>query len=268
MTSALAALAAALAAFAVYRLAAARSQPGLGDLLAEYLRPATREPGRLDRHERAKWGPATAARLGAAALGAGAGALFAAGHLFTSAIPSQAPVLIGLGAAAGLLAQRISRKRAAETRAARLLRELPTVADTLALAILAGESVAGAIERFAGSSRGVAAEELGEALGRHRAGDGLPEALARATGITAHPEGGRLYDLLGHAHHTGGRLADSLSDLAVDYRAALARDLTAEGGRRALAAYGPILALMVPVTLLFLMYPTLAGLAALSSPSP
>jgi len=128
--------------------------------------------------------------------------------------------------------------------------------------------VGGAIERFAAASSGVAAEELGRALARHRAGSGLAEALTRAAAVTAHAEAGRLYDLLGHAHRTGGRLADALADLAVDYRAALARDLTAEGGRRAIAAYGPILALMVPVTLLFLMYPTLAGLAALSSPSP
>ncbi len=102
----------------------------------------------------------------------------------------------------------------------------------------------------------------------HRTGRGLPEALNLASARSAHAEAGRLYDLLGHAHRSGGRLADSLADLAVDYRAALARDLTAEGGRRALAAYGPILALMVPVTLLFLMYPTLTGLAALSSPAP
>jgi tight adherence protein C len=127
--------------------------------------------------------------------------------------------------------------------------------------------VGGALERFVGGSRGVAAEELGAVLADHRAGRGLAEALNRAAGVAAHAEAGRLYDLLGHAHRTGGRLADALADLAVDYRAALARDLTAEGGRRALAAYGPILALMIPVTLLFLMYPTLAGLAALSSPT-
>ena len=94
------------------------------------------------------------------------GGLFAAGHLFTSAIPAQAPALIGLGAAAGLLAQRIRRKRAVEGRASRLLRELPTVADTLALSVLAGESVGGAIERFVRSSAGVAAEELRSGPGR------------------------------------------------------------------------------------------------------
>ena len=252
----------------MFLLAVARPRIALGDRLGGYVRPASSPESAAERPLRVRPGPAVAARVGATAAGAGVGALFAAGHLFTAAIPSQAPALIGLGAAAGLLAQRIRRKRAAAGRAARLLRELPTVADTLALSVLAGDSVGAAIERFAAASSGVAAEELGAALVRHRAGSGLAEALTRAAAITAHAEAGRLYDLLGHAHRTGGRLADALADLAVDYRAALARDLTAEGGRRAIAAYGPILALMVPVTLMFLMYPTLAGLAALSSPSP
>ena len=73
-----------------------------------------------------------------------------------------------------------------------------------------------------------------------------------------------MYTLLTHAHDTGGRLADALADLSTDYRAMLARYLTAEGGKRALATYGPVLALMVPVTLLFLLYPTLAGLRSLA----
>ena len=261
-------LAALLAGAAVFLISNARPALGLGERLGRYLRSGAASEASAGRDRRALRGPAAAARLTSAAAGAGAGALFAAGHLFTSAIPAQAPALIALGAAAGLLAHRIRRKRAAEERASRLLRELPTVADTLALSVLAGASVGGAIERFTAGSAGVAAEELGEALAEHRTGRGLGEALSRAASATAHAEAGRLYDLLGHAHRTGGRLADALADLAVDYRATLARDLTAEGGRRALAAYGPILALMVPVTLLFLMYPTLAGLAALSSPSP
>jgi tight adherence protein C len=261
-------LAAFLAAAGVFLTAAAGPRLAVGDRLGRYLAADDPPEPPTGRARRIPTGPAAAARLTAAASGAGVGALFAAGHLFTAAIPAQAPALIGLGAAAGVLAQRIRRKRAADNRASRLLRELPTVADTLALSVLAGESVGGAIERFVSSSRGVAAEELGEALADHRAGSGLAEALARTASSTAHAEAGRLYDLLGHAHRTGGRLADALADLAVDYRAALARDLTAEGGRRALAAYGPILALMVPVTLIFLMYPTLAGLNALSSPTP
>jgi tight adherence protein C len=262
-----AAIAALLAAGAVFLVAIGGHRQSLAERITSYLAPAGPTPAPLPSGA-LRLGPAAATRLGAAAAGAGIGGLLAAGHLFTTAIPASAPALIALGAAAGLLGHRIRRKRAQEAGALRLRRELPTVADTLALSVLAGESVAGAIERFVTTSAGVAAGELGTVVAEHRAGCGLPEALVLAAGRSAHAEAGRLYDLLGHAHRTGGRLADALADLAVDYRAALARDLTAEGGRRALAAYGPILALMVPVTLLFLMYPTLAGLAALSSPSP
>jgi tight adherence protein C len=261
------ALAALCAGTALYLLTAGRRRRAMAQRLEAYLNPPASGPSAAAPPPR-RIGEAAASQLAAAAAGAGLGALVAAGHLFIAAIPAQAPALIALGAAAGLLVHRIRRKRAAAERATRLLRELPTVADTLALAVLAGESVAGAAERFAGGARGVASDELQAALARHRSGTGLTEALTEAAASTAHPEAGRLYDLLGHAHRTGGRLADALADLAVDYRATLARDLTAEGGRRALAAYGPILALMVPVTLVFLMYPTLTGLAALSSAAP
>lgn len=264
------ALAALLTAGAVFLLGTAGRRVAFGERLAAYLAPAAGSPfplpGRSRR--RARLPAAVTSRLGPAAAGAAGGWLLASGYLFIEAVPSAAPSLMALGAGAGLLGQRLHRRHAAETRALRLRRELPTVADTLALSVLAGESVAGAVEHFAAASQGVAAAEMAAITAQHRAGCGLPEALNLAAARSAHAEAGRLYDLLGHAHRSGGRLADALADLAVDYRAALARDLTAEGGRRALAAYGPILALMVPVTLLFLMYPTLTGLAALSSPAP
>jgi len=180
-----------------------------------------------------------------------------------SVSPRQVVGFALAGAAAGGLIQRAVGSTRRQRRAIRLHQELPTVADTLALHILAGESVSTAIGRFTTVARGVAAEEFRAVL--PMASGGLEESLRQASVVTAHPEGARLYDLLGHAHRTGGRLAEALTDLAVDFRAGLARDLTAEGGRRALTTYGPILALMIPVTLLFLMYPTLAGLSALSS---
>jgi len=263
------ALAALLAAGAVFLLGTAGRRLAVGERLASYLSPAAGSPRPLPAGKIRHAVPAAvASRLGAAGAGLAGGWLLSSGNLFVEPAPGSAPALLALGAGAGLLGQRLHRRHAAEARALRLRRELPTVADTLALSVLAGESVAGAVEHFAAGSQGVAAEEMGAIAADHRSGRGLPEALNLASTRSAHAEAGRLYDLLGHAHRSGGRLADSLADLAVDYRAALARDLTAEGGRRALAAYGPILALMVPVTLLFLMYPTLTGLAALSSPAP
>lgn len=177
--------------------------------------------------------------------------------------PSNIATLAVIGSLGGTIVGRAARSTARERRSARLAQELPTVTDTIALHILAGESVATAISRFVAAGRGVAADELDGVLGSK---SGLEDSLRKAARDTVHPEAARLYDLLGHAHRTGGGLADALTALAADYRALLTRELTAEGGRRALTTYGPILALMIPVTLLFMMYPTLAGLNALSQP--
>lgn len=184
------------------------------------------------------------------------------GLLAGGTMPDRLPALVVLGVLGGALAARAATSTRRQHRSHRLVQELPTVADTLALHVLAGESVAGAIRRVTGACHGVAAEELAAATADP---DGLEIGLRRAATTSSHPEGTRLYELLGHAHRTGGRLADSLGELATDFRASLTTELTAEGGRRALASYGPILAFMIPVTLVFLMYPTLAGLSALSA---
>lgn len=193
-----------------------------------------------------------------------AGAIWGAGVglMAGTAAPGRTAPLMVLGALGGALATRAVATTRMERRSRRLAQELPTIADTLALYVLAGESVVGATRRILASCRGVAAEELAAAITDPA---GLEAGLRAAAIGASHPDAARLYELLGHAHRTGGRLAESLTELAADYRAALTVELTAEGGRRALAAYGPILAFMIPVTLVFLMYPTLAGLRALSS---
>lgn len=181
------------------------------------------------------------------------------------AVPGAPPLPLGVASAVGgLLGARALESTRLERRATRLQQDLPVVADALALRVLAGASVASALAAIAERASGVAAEELRNVVSTHRRGTSLSEALHHAARNTAHGDAARLYQLLGHAHESGGRLADTLADLALDFRATLSRQLTAEGGRRSLAAYGPILALMVPVTLLFLMFPTLAGLSALS----
>jgi tight adherence protein C len=195
---------------------------------------------------------------GAAMFGAVAGLLVAAG------VGAGAVSAAALGAAAGALIRRAAASTRRQHRTRRLDLELPTVADTLALHVLAGDPVFAALHRFAADASGVAAQEVRRLLTDD--GDGLETALRRAAAHSESTEAARLFDLLAHAHRTGGRLAEALSALADDYRASIASDLTAEGGRRSLAVYGPILALMVPVTLVFLMYPTLAGLTALSQP--
>jgi tight adherence protein C len=265
---------AAVAAAGAFLLVIGPRRHHIVERISDYLRP--RRPTEVRAVEP---GPDPAARAGltwtpvetrmrraaVAAAGALGGILAAQGHLFIAGPGRSLPALAALGAVAGWLGFGMYLSTRSEQRSRALRFELPVVADSLALHVIAGESVTTAVERYVGSSRGVAAAELEQAMDHHRAGAGVEESLQRAVRRSADPAAGRLYSLLAHAHGTGGRLADTLTELAADYRAGLARDLTAEGGRRSLATYGPILALMVPVTLLFLLYPTLVGLRSLAA---
>jgi len=203
-------------------------------------------------------------RLASAGVGALIGLLAVQGDLFVEDGGRSAPALIAVGAASGWLLFGMYLSTRAERRGARLRHELPIVCEVLALHVLAGESVSMSVVRLTESAQGVAADELRVALEDADSGSGMTEALHTASKATVDPEASRLYTLLAHAHVSGGRLAGALSELAKDYRAAIADDLTREGGRRAITTYGPVLGLMVPVTLLFLLYPTITGLRSLA----
>lgn len=169
------------------------------------------------------------------------------------------------GASGGAVADVVHTSSVRRHRSRRLGHELATVADMCALYVRSGDSVVAAIRRLTAEASGVAAIEMAGILQSLDRGIGFPEAARSAARRSAHRDGSRFYELLALAHVSGSRLVDSLEMFAADRRAALERELTAEGGRRALASYGPILGLMIPTTLVFLMYPTLAGLDALSS---
>lgn len=212
-----------------------------------------------------RWSPSIATGGLVSAVGGGfLGLLAAQGDLFLAGRSRSTLALAVLGAAAGWVLWSMHETNVKQRRAQRLRYELPVVADAMSLHVVAGESINGTIRSIIEETNGVAAQEFAEVVGALEAGSGLPDALAEASRITAHHDATRLYETLSHAHTTGGRLAASLGDLAIDYRAGLERDLLAEGGRRSIATYGPVLALMVPTALLFLIYPTLLGLRALS----
>jgi len=246
----------------------------LSERVGRYLRPvAVSDPAGADQGEfpplagaGLPWSRSEALirRSATAACGGVVGALLAQGDLFVQGPGRSAFSLVALGAAGGWLAFGVWISGRIERRSRLLRFELPIVTDALSLHVIAGESVATAVQAYVDESNGVASDELGVAMAEVASGRGIAEALQRSVRRTADPEAARLYTLLAHAHDTGGRLADALGDLGTDFRASLARDLTAEGGKRALTTYGPVLALMVPVTLLFLLFPTLTGLRSLA----
>jgi Flp pilus assembly protein TadB len=252
-------LLAAMVGVGVFLVVAPTGRATMAVNLEPYLSPTT------DEEESSRWLTSVPpGGLAAAFGGAFLGLLVAQGDLFLAGRSRSTAALALLGAAAGWVLWSMHQTNMRQRRATRLRYELPVVADALALHIVAGESISGAVGSLVDEMTGVASEELAQVLDVVESGGGLPEAFAEASRATAHHDATRLYETLSHAHMTGGRLADALGDLAIDYRAALERDLMSEGGKRAIATYGPVLVLMVPTALVFLIYPTLLGLRALS----
>lgn len=149
--------------------------------------------------------------------------------------------------------QRLSRD--VKRREERMLAEFPTVADLLALSVAAGEGPAAALERVARVGSGELAAELGRALADMRSGRSLVQALDRVAERTSLPALSRFVDGVAVAIERGTPLADVLRAQACDVRDDYRRHLLEVGGRKEIAMMVPVVFLVLPVTVLFALYP-------------
>jgi tight adherence protein C len=142
-------------------------------------------------------------------------------------------------------------------REARIVAELPTVAELLALSVSAGEGALGALERVARTTRGVMSEELRATLGSARAGAPLSQALMELADRTGVLSLRRFADGVATAVELGTPLAEVLRAQAQDVRDAGQRALMEEGGKREIAMMVPVVFLILPVTVIFAVFPGL-----------
>lgn len=173
------------------------------------------------------------------------------------------PALVGLvvvGALTGMSARDYLLTRAAVQREKRMLAEFPTVAELLALAVSAGEGATGALERVCRLSRGELADELRRCLADARAGANLPTALRGLADRTGLMSLSRFVDGIVVAVERGTPLADVLRAQAQDVREEGRRRLMEEGGKKEIAMMVPVVFLILPVTVLFALYPGLSFL--------
>ncbi len=145
-----------------------------------------------------------------------------------------------------------------------LLAEFPVVAELLALSVTAGESPTAAIARVTRLSGGELARELGNALGRARAGVPLAEALQDVADRTSLDPLARFIDGLLVAIERGTPLAEVLRAQAADVREAGKRRLLEAGGRKEIAMMVPVVFLVLPVTVLFALFPGLISIVSLA----
>jgi tight adherence protein C len=198
------------------------------------------------RAEQVVWG--IVAGLGGTAMAA---LLWVRGR--SAAVPLVLLVLCAVGC--GIVARDQMLSRAAKRREERILQEFPTVAELLALAVGAGEGATGALERVCRLSRGELSGELRRCLADARAGANLPAALEGLAGRTGLMSLARFVDGIVVAVERGTPLADVLRSQAQDVREAGRRAVMEEGGKKEIAMMVPVVFLVLPVTVLFAVYP-------------
>jgi tight adherence protein C len=204
------------------------------------------------RAQQVVWGVlgVCAGLVGALAIGARQG---------LSVVPMLAMVVVGgLG---GVLGRDYLLSRAVRAREERILTEFPTVAELLALSVSAGEGAIGALERVSRTTSGELSLELRRTLADARAGASLVEALEGMAARTSLPILARFVDGVAVALERGTPLAEVLRAQAQDVREAGRRQLMETGGKKEIGMMVPVVFLVLPVTVIFAVYP---GFAVLS----
>jgi len=203
------------------------------------------------RAEQVTWGAA------GAAAGAALGAL---AWLRNPGSPVVPVLAVLLGAMAGVLLRDHALSRVVARREARMVAEFPTIAELLALSVSAGEGTAAAVERVCRLSSGELSHELRLCLADARAGGSLPVALQGLAARTGLPGLIRFVDGIGIALERGTPLAEVLRAQAQDAREEGRRAVLEAAGRKDIHMMIPVVFLVLPVTVLFAVYPGFVSL--------
>ncbi|WP_425954669.1 type II secretion system F family protein [Xylanimonas sp. McL0601] len=142
----------------------------------------------------------------------------------------------------------------------RMVAEFPTVAELLALAVTAGESPLSALERVAATARGELSTEIRRMLADVRAGAPIGLALTDMADRTGLPSLTRFAEGVAVALERGTPLAEVLRAQAQDVRESGRRALMEAGGRKEVLMLVPVVFLILPITVVFAVFPSLATL--------
>lgn len=176
--------------------------------------------------------------------------------VFAAVLLPFGPLLSGLGGCAGWMAPRFVAARAAKSRAAALVDDLPEVVDLLTLALGAGLNVPLAVDAVGRRGTGPLAAEMALAAEATRRGQRLADALDDLTvrcGEPARP----LMSLLASGERYGVPLAESLDRLAVDVRAARRRHAEEVARRLPVKMLFPLVVCILPAFALLTLGPLL-----------
>ncbi len=139
--------------------------------------------------------------------------------------------------------------------------ELPTIIEMLAMSVGAGASLSAALERVSRVGHGVVAVEITRVLDDTRVGLPLVPSLQRLAARNELNEVTRFVDAVVVAIERGTPLANVLAAQAADARESARRALIEAGGRKEIGMMVPVVFLVLPLSVLFVLFPGFYGLS-------
>ena len=186
------------------------------------------------------------------------GAVVDAGLGLSSQLTPVTLVVLPLVAATtGCMLATLRLQRAAAARVRHIEEELPAIWEFISLCVTAGESLPDALARVVRLGRGSAVEELSTTLARVESGVQLGTALAQLAQRLQISALSRGVEQVVGALNKGTPLAGVLQEQALDAREDTKRALLESAGKKEVAMLVPLVFLILPVTILFAVFPGL-----------
>ncbi|WP_394279248.1 type II secretion system F family protein [Microbacterium sp.] len=173
-------------------------------------------------------------------------------------VPAATLPIVGAVAAVVVVDSWLS--AAARRRRARVEEELPTVLEFLSLCLAAGEGLRDALSRVGDVGSGELTAEVRRAVLDSGTGSNLSDALTDLGRRLDVPALSRAVEHLVAALDRGAPLVSVLQAQAADAREDAKRTLIEQAGRKEIAMLFPIVFLLLPMSILFAVFPGIAML--------
>lgn len=146
---------------------------------------------------------------------------------------------------------------ASSSRATTALFELPEILDLLVVGLRAGGGIYQALQTVVPRASGELAKELSKTMLAVQYGSSLSQEIVRLPRALAHPQFSEFSNKVTLSLLRGTSLAKMLEDQAQSVRAEIKNQLLRQAGKNETRMLVPLVFLILPVTVLFAIYPSL-----------
>ena len=178
--------------------------------------------------------------------------------------PIRSMVLLALSAVSGVVLRDRQLTAQVKRHEAMIRARFPQAAELLALAVSAGESLTAALDRLVARGKGPLIAEFDSAINLMKAGVPLGIALDEIAHQSGVPALERFIDGVIVTLERGTPIAETLRMQANDVREEHRRALLEASGRAEIAMMIPIVFLIMPITVLFALWPSITTLSSMT----